>query len=55
VGDAQGLEGALEPVYEMYGQGKDADEIDNDDPEFLEGDIDAAVDILYGFFMAGVG
>ncbi len=33
----------------------DADEVDGDDPYFLEGDIDAAVDILYGFVVAGVG
>lgn len=55
MGDAEGLEGALEAVDQVDGQGEDADEIDDDDPDILEGDIDAAVDILDGFFVAGVG
>ena len=49
------LEGALEAVDQVYGQGEDTDKVDGHDPYFLEGDIDAAVDILHGFIMAGVG
>jgi hypothetical protein len=55
VAASEGLEGALEAVDQVYGQGEDTDEVDGHDPDFLEGDIDAAVDILHGFVMAGVG
>ena len=54
MGDAQGLKGALEAMDQVDGQGEDTDEIDSDKPDILKGYIDAAVDVLDGFFMAGV-
>ena len=53
--DAEGLEGALEAMDQVDGQGEDADQVDDDDPDILEGDIDTAVDVLDGFIMAGIG
>ena len=52
VGDAESLEGALKAVDQVDSQGEDADKVDDDDPDILEGDIDAAVDILDSFVMA---
>lgn len=52
--DAQGLESALETVDQVYCEGDYTYEVYDDDPGLLEGDVDAAVDILYGFVMARV-
>ena len=53
--ESQCLEGALKAVDQVEAEGGDADQVDGYEPEFLEGDIDSAVDILYGFVVAGVG
>ncbi len=53
--DAQCLESALKTVDQVYCEGEYADEVYDHHPGFLKGDVDAAVDILYGFVMAGVG
>ncbi len=55
VSDAEGLKGALEAMDQVNGEGQDTDEIDKDKPEVLKGYIDAAVDILDGFVVAGIG
>ena len=55
VSDAEGLEGALEAMDQVDGQGEDTDQVDDDDPDILEGYIDAAVDVLDGFVVAGIG
>lgn len=53
--DSQGLESALETVDEVDAEDNRTDDIDKDEPPLLEGDVDAAIDILDGFGMAGVG
>ncbi len=55
VGDAEGLKGALEAMDQVNGEGQDTDEVDEDKPKVLEGYIDAAVDILDSFVVAGIG
>lgn len=55
VGDTEGLKSALEAMDQVDSQGEDTDEIDEDEPDILEGDIDTAVDILDGFVVAGIG
>ena len=55
VGDAEGLKGTLEAMDQVNGEGQDTDEVDEDKPETLESYIDAAVDILDSFVMAGIG
>ena len=55
VRDAECLKGALEAMDQVDSQGEDTDEIDEDEPDILEGDIDTAVDILDGFVVAGIG
>ena len=49
------LEGTLKTMDQVDCQGKDTDQVNDDEPEILEGDIDAAIDILDGFIMAGIG
>ena len=53
--DTEGLERALETMDQVYGQGEYADEVYDHHPGFLEGYVDATVDILYGFVVARVG
>ncbi len=55
VGDAESLKGALEAMDQVNGECQDTYEVDEDKPEILKGYIDAAVDILDGFVVAGIG
>ena len=52
--DSQGLESALETVNEVDAEGDGADDIDEDEPPLLERNVDATIDILYSFGMAGI-
>ena len=53
--DPERLERALEAMDQVNCQRKNANEINGDQPELLEGDIDTAVNILDGFVMTRVG
>lgn len=52
--DPQGLKGALESVDEVDGKCEYADQIRRHDPDLLESDIDAAVDVLNGFIVTRI-
>ena len=51
---AECLESALKTVNEVKRQCDHADHVDDYDPEFLEGDIDAAVNVFDGFIVARI-
>ena len=55
MGDAECLKRTLKAVDQVDCQGKDSDQVNDDEPEVLKGDIDAAVDILDSFVVAGIG
>ena len=41
-------------MHQVDGQCEDPYEVNGDQPDLLEGDVDAAVDVLDGFVMAGI-
>lgn len=53
--DAQGLERALETMNQVNSEGKNTDKIDGYQPELLESDVDATINVLDGFIMTRVG
>ena len=55
MGYPEGLKGALKAMDQVDRKSKHSDQVNDDEPKILKGDIDTAINVLDGFVMTGVG